>query len=202
MAEDVIPIFNRHLENIGEQKKISLFIYTRGGDMVTPLRLVKLIRSYCNEFEVLIPYRCHSAGTLIALGAHKVVMGKLGELSPVDPVTMHPYNPQNPLNPQQRLEISVEDLNSYFLLAREMAKVKEEGWNSEFVNALFRVVHSIKSSADYMGFESIKNLAKEEEKLLEKVRKKEITPSEELTSLFTSSYNILTKLIDNIRVKC
>ncbi|MCD6318149.1 chemotaxis protein CheA [Candidatus Aerophobetes bacterium] len=82
-----------------------------------------------------------------------------------------------------------------------LAKVKEEGWNSEFVNALFRVVHSIKSSADYMGFESIKNLAKEEEKLLEKVRKKEITPSEELTSLFTSSYNILTKLIDNIRAE-
>ena len=174
VAEDVIPIFNRHLENIGEQKKISLFIYTRGGDMVTPLRLVKLIRSYCNEFEVLIPYRCHSAGTLIALGADKIVMGRLGELSPVDPTTMHPYNPQNPLNPQQKLEISVEDLNSYFLLAREMAKVKEEEMEKVFSN-LVEKIHPLSLGNAYRAYRMGKMIA---EKLLEMPKAKKFSKEE------------------------
>ena len=126
VAEDIIPIFARHLEKIGKQDKISLFLYTRGGDMITPIRLIKLMRSYANEIEMIIPYRAHSAGTLISIGADKIVMGRLGELSPVDPSTGHPFNPENPLNQKQKMEISVEDLNSYFLLAKEKAGVKDE----------------------------------------------------------------------------
>ncbi len=126
VAEDIIPIFARHLEKIGRQDKISLFLYTRGGDMITPIRLIKLIRSYADEVEMIIPYRAHSAGTLISIGADKIVMGRLGELSPVDPSTGHPFNPENPLNQKQKMEISVEDLNSYFLLAKEKAGVKDE----------------------------------------------------------------------------
>jgi len=82
-----------------------------------------------------------------------------------------------------------------------LTKVRQKGWNSELVNALFRVIHSLKSSADYMGFDRIKNLAREEEGLLEKIRKEKISPSEELTSLFISSYNVLTKLIDNVKAE-
>lgn len=180
IADDVIPIFNRHLENIikttepRENLKISLFLYTRGGDMVAPLRLVKLIRSYCNEFEVLVPYRCHSAGTLIALGADKIAMGKLGELSPVDPTTIHPYNPQNPLNPQQKLGISVEDLNSYFLLAREMAKVKEEEMDKVFTN-LVEKIHPLSLGNAYRTLRMGKLIA---EKLLEMPKTKRFSSDE------------------------
>jgi len=126
VADDIIPIFARHLEKIGKQDKISLFLYTRGGDMITPIRLIKLMRSYTDEIEMIIPYRAHSAGTLISIGADKIVMGRLGELSPVDPSTGHPFNPENPINKKQKMEISVEDLNSYFLLAKEKAGVKDE----------------------------------------------------------------------------
>ena len=82
-----------------------------------------------------------------------------------------------------------------------LAKVRQEGWNSELVNTLFRLIHSLKNSADYMGFDRIKNLAREEEGLLEKIKKKKISPSEELTSLFISSYNVFTKLIDNVKAE-
>ncbi|MCK4592135.1 hypothetical protein KAT63_01695 [Candidatus Parcubacteria bacterium] len=126
VADDIIPIFAKHLEKIGKQNKISLFLYTRGGDMITPIRLIKLMRSYAEEIEMIIPYRAHSAGTLISIGADKIVMGRLGELSPVDPSTGHPFNPENPANQKQKMEISVEDLNSYFLLAKEKAGVKDE----------------------------------------------------------------------------
>ncbi|MBU4299273.1 hypothetical protein KJ636_04480 [Patescibacteria group bacterium] len=162
IADEVVPIFNRHLENFGHQKKISLFLYTRGGDMVAPLRLVKLIRSYTQDFELIIPYRAHSAGTLIALGANKILMGKLGELSPTDPSTMHPFNPVNPQNPQQKLEINVEDINSYFLLAKEKAGVKNEQMN-EIYKQLGEKLHPLSLGNAYRAIRMAKQIA---EKLL------------------------------------
>ena len=126
IAGDIVPLLGNLLDGIGKVKKISLLLYTSGGDMLAPIRIVKLIRNHCDEFEVLVPYKAHSAGTLICLGADTIVMGKLGELTPVDPTTGHPFNPQNPANPQQNLEVSVEDLNSYLLFAKEKAEVKSE----------------------------------------------------------------------------
>ncbi len=102
--------------------------------MVVPIRIVKLIRSYCKKFGVLVPYRAHSAGTLIALGADEIVMTKLGELTPVDPTTGHPFNPIDPVDPKKRLEISVEDITSYLLLAKEKGNVKRSKTSEIYEN--------------------------------------------------------------------
>jgi hypothetical protein len=109
-------------------------------------------------FEVLVPYKAHSAGTLIALGADRIVMGKLGELTPVDPTTWHPFNPQNPANPQQRLEVSVEDLNSYFLFAKEKAGVKA-GQMVDVYKMLIEKLHSLSIGNAYRAYRMAKLLA-------------------------------------------
>jgi hypothetical protein len=124
IGDDVIPIFFRHLKLIGNRENIDLFLYTRGGDMVVPIRIVKLIRSYCKNFGILVAYRAHSAGTLITLGADEIVMTRLGELTPVDPATTHPFNPQD--DQGKVIGISVEDINSYFLLAKDKGNVKKD----------------------------------------------------------------------------
>lgn len=121
IGEDVIPILFRHLELTGDRENIDLFLYTRGGDMVVPIRIVKLLKNYCHELGVLIPYRAHSAGTLIALGADEIVMTKLGELTPIDPTTQHPFNPQDTQG--KAIPISVEDITSYLLLAKDKGNV-------------------------------------------------------------------------------
>ena len=126
IAGDIVPLLGNLLDKMGKAKKISLLLYTSGGDMLAPIRIVKLIRNHCDTFEVLVPYKAHSAGTLICLGADAIVMGKLSELTPVDPTTGHPFNPQNPADPKQRLEVSVEDLNSYLLFAKEKADIKSD----------------------------------------------------------------------------
>jgi len=126
IGDDVIPIIFRHLELIGNRNNIDLLLYTRGGDMVTPIRIVKIIRSFCKKFSILIPYRAHSAGTLIALGADEIVMTKLAELTPVDPTTGHPFNPRDPVDQKKPIPISVEDITSYFLLAKDKIKIKED----------------------------------------------------------------------------
>jgi len=134
IGDDVIAIFYRHLELIGNKDNIDLFLYTRGGDMITPIRIVKLIRSYCKKFGILIPYRAHSAGTLVALGADEIVMTKLGELTPVDPTTGHPFNPRDPIDPKKIIPISVEDITSYLLFASEKGKIKDEKMQDIFEN--------------------------------------------------------------------
>ena len=183
IAGDIIPLLGNLLDGIGKVKKISLLLYTSGGDMLTPIRIVKLIRNHCDEFEVLVPYKAHSAGTLICLGADTIVMGKLGELTPVDPATGHPFNPQNPANPQQKLEVSVEDLNSYLLFAKEKAEVKSEQMIDAY-KLLVEKLHPLSIGNAYRAYRMARLLTErllwlhmDKEKDNEKIKKvvKEIT---------------------------
>lgn len=183
IAGDIVPLLGNLLDGIGKVKKISLLLYTSGGDMLAPIRIVKLIRNHCEEFEVLVPYKAHSAGTLICLGADTIVMGKLGELTPVDPTTGHPFNPQNPANPQQKLEVSVEDLNSYLLFAKEKAEVKSEQM-IEAYKLLVEKLHPLSIGNAYRAYRMARLLTErllwlhmDKEKDGEKIKKiiKEIT---------------------------
>lgn len=121
IAPDVTPVIFRHLEMLGEQPRIDLFLYTRGGDILTPWRLIQLLREYTGELGVLVPYRAYSAGTLLCLGADELLMGKMAELGPIDPSVVNAFNPQDPLNARARVPVNVEDVYSYLSLAREKA---------------------------------------------------------------------------------
>ena len=94
IAGDIFPFCHQHLQRIGKQKSVSLFLYTRGGLTMAGFGIVNLFREFCNDFSVIIPFRAHSCGTLIALGANKILMTKMGQLSPIDPSVDHPLGPQ------------------------------------------------------------------------------------------------------------
>jgi hypothetical protein len=123
---DIIPVISKQLRIIGKTSNIDLFLYSTGGDTMVPWRLVSMIREYCDKFSVLIPYKAHSAATMIALGADEVVMTDLSELSPIDPSTANVFNPQDPQNPQVKIPISVEDVMAYFDLAKNKFGIKNE----------------------------------------------------------------------------
>jgi hypothetical protein len=100
---------------------------------MTGFRVVHLIREYCtSQFTVIVPFRCQSTGTLIALGADKIVMLPEGQLSPVDPSISGPYNPMIPGIPIQpgaplpALPVSVEEVVSYISLAKEVGGLQGE----------------------------------------------------------------------------
>lgn len=126
IAMDIIPIISKQLQNIGKTENIDLFIYSSGGDTMVPWRLVSMIREHCNKFSVLIPYKAHSAATMISLGADEIVMTDLSELSPIDPSTANVFNPQDPQNPQNRIPISVEDVMAFFDLAKNKFGIKSD----------------------------------------------------------------------------
>ena len=120
-------VFCRTLRKIGTKvPKIDLFLYTAGGDTMVPWRVVSMIREYCDTFSVLIPYKAHSAGTMISLGADEIVMSDLSEISPIDPSTANIFNPSDPTNPQNKIPISVEDVIAYFDLAKNKFGIKSD----------------------------------------------------------------------------
>ncbi len=126
VAMDIIPIISNQLRKIGKQEKIDLVLYSAGGDTMVPWRLVSMIREYCDRFSIIIPYKSHSAATMIALGADEIVMSDMSELSPIDPSTANIFNPIDPKNPQSRIPISVEDVMAYFDLAKNKFGIKND----------------------------------------------------------------------------
>lgn len=134
-----------HLRKIGKVEKLDLFLYTRGGhtDCVWPL--VNMLRGHCKKLGVLVPFRAHSAGTLLCLGANEVVMGPAAEISPVDPTTGNVFNPPDEFNPGARKGISVEDVAAYMALARDEKKVnlKQESSILEVFKKLTDQVHPL-----------------------------------------------------------
>jgi hypothetical protein len=124
IAGDVVSLVHEHILALKEEEraKLDLFIYSRGGQSDVPWSIVSMFREFSQKgsFSVLIPYRAHSAATVIALGADEIVMTKKAELGPID-ITMGsgPYNPTEK-DSNQRLPISVEDVTGYFSLLEKV----------------------------------------------------------------------------------
>mgnify|MGYP000592676900 CR=1 FL=1 len=159
IAPDVVQVIYRHMEKIGTRPTLDLFLYTRGGDVLTPWRLVNLFREYTSHFSVLVPFRAYSAGTLLCLGADEIVMGKMGELGPIDPSVINPFNPQDPASPSARLPVNIEDVYSYMaLIAEKMGIYSEEATARAFL-LLAEKIHPLALGNVHRNWLLIRSLA-------------------------------------------
>ena len=196
IAPDAILPLYQHLSKMGKQKRIDLFLYTRGGDVITPLRINYLLREFTEEFNVIVPFRAYSAGTLLCLGADEIVMGVLGELGPIDPSVSNFFNPVDPNNPNARIPISVEDVFAYLSLARERGNQLGEHEMNTVFQALTEKIHPLSLGNIHRNYILIRNLA---EKLLnlrkDSMSKAQIKEIVDLLTekLYTHSYLISRK---------
>src|ERR1700687_5198184 len=94
LADEQMLLLYEHLRRIGKQKRLGLWLYSRGGASEVPWKVVSLIREFSDSLQVLIAYRASSAATVIALGADQIVMTEMAELGPIDPSRWHPLLPQ------------------------------------------------------------------------------------------------------------
>ena len=115
ISSDVIPFIYKHLTKIEDSRKISLFIYTTGGLVISGYGIVNMIREYCDEYDVIIPFKCLSTGTLMALGANSIIMSKMGQLGPVDPSLNHPLGPTIENMSTRTIPVNVEDVVSFLI---------------------------------------------------------------------------------------
>lgn len=54
IGPDVDDIFVEHLDAIWPAEKISLVLYTTGGNTATAWRLINLLRTFCDELEIIV----------------------------------------------------------------------------------------------------------------------------------------------------
>lgn len=168
IASDVIDLFISHLDRIGPVQTLILYLYTRGGDTSAAWNIVNLLRMYCEELIVVIPHKAHSSGTIISLGADKIIMTKQATLSPIDPSVNHPLNPHIPGAPEGvGFPVSVEAVKGYIDLAKEEIGIKKEALSS-ILNNISEKVHPLILGQVFRSRAQIKMLAT---RLLEKQMK-------------------------------
>lgn len=144
IASDILIYFTNHLDIIGGVPKISLYLYTRGGETLSAWSLVNLIRNFCKDFEVIIPFHCHSAGTLICLGANRIIMTKQATLGPIDPSINGIMNPQvNINNKNVKVPVSVEFVNGYLEMVTKELKIKNNHALSTIITNLSNQIHPL-----------------------------------------------------------
>lgn len=80
-----ITYFEELLYDAEITKPLHLLLATPGGDGETAVRIVRAAQARCTELVVIVPDQAKSAGTLLALGAHGIMMSTTSDLGPVDP---------------------------------------------------------------------------------------------------------------------
>jgi hypothetical protein len=82
---DTVPRFEDLIYDASPDEDLHLILQTPGGDGETAVRMAKQAQSRCRRFVVIVPDQAKSAGTILAMGAHEIMMGPTSDLGPVDP---------------------------------------------------------------------------------------------------------------------
>jgi hypothetical protein len=143
ISAEAVDHFTDHLDATGVTKKITLVLYTQGGDTLAAWNIVNLIRQFCDELEVIVPAKCLSAGTLMSLSANKIVMTKQATLGPIDPSIMGPLNPMIPGAANARAPVSVEAIRGYLDLATKELGIKDGGNLTQIFTFLSQQIHPL-----------------------------------------------------------
>lgn len=112
MAGDAISQIIQQIDIIPyDKKEVDFLIISNGGDPITSLRIISLLRERFKKVSVLLPYVAYSAATVLALGADEIVMHPYSNLGPVDPQLTVSHSNEKGI--QEHLQFSSEDLRNY-----------------------------------------------------------------------------------------
>ena len=144
IAPDCIDLFVDLLDQIGPTKKISLILHTNGGQTLAAWRFVNLILTFCDDLEVIIPSKALSAGTLISIGANRLIMSKQAALGPIDPSVNNPLNPQvNHAGQMLRVPVSVENVRGYLDAAKDDLGINNQDSLTQILLGLSQQIHPL-----------------------------------------------------------
>jgi hypothetical protein len=85
-----ITFFEELIADADPDEKLHLLLDTPGGDGESAVRLARSAQARCSELTIIVPNQAKSAGTLLAMGAHHILMGPTSDLGPVDPQFQSP----------------------------------------------------------------------------------------------------------------
>ena len=120
-----------------DKKEIDLLIISNGGDPITSLRIISLLRERFEKISVLLPYVAYSAATILALGADEIIMHPFSNLGPIDPQLI--VSKQNFQGQPQQMHFSSEDLRNYIDFLKSDVNLTDQ---SQLNSALMPLINS------------------------------------------------------------
>ncbi len=78
---------HQFIANVSKRRRrdrVVLVLITSGGDADAAYRMARCLQACYKHVTVFVPGWCKSAGTLLAIGAHRIVMSPFAELGPLD----------------------------------------------------------------------------------------------------------------------
>ncbi|MDQ4032177.1 MAG: ATP-dependent Clp protease proteolytic subunit [Actinomycetota bacterium] len=85
ITDTSITLFTELLHDVDDSSDLHLMLWSPGGDGEVAVRLARMAQAACRRFVVVVPEMAKSAATILALGAHEVLMGPTSDLGPIDP---------------------------------------------------------------------------------------------------------------------
>jgi len=110
--------FMEACSNIGNERKLDLFLHSPGGDPDAVEQICEYLRTRFDHIRAIVPLNAMSAATMIALGADEILMGAHSQLGPIDPqlTVVMPEGPRT---------YSAQAIKDQFALAVEQCKDPE-----------------------------------------------------------------------------
>jgi hypothetical protein len=113
----------------GKKFRCVLSLETMGGDPHQAYRMARFLNLFFGgRFECMVPTRCKSAGTLIALGANKLVAGFQTELGPIDMQVWQDGHRPSGLVASSALDYLERESKLWTMMNIE--QLCEEGWST------------------------------------------------------------------------
>lgn len=79
-----VVLFEDLIYDASPETDLHIILASPGGDGETAVRLVRAAQARCKELTIIVPDQAKSAATLMALGAHHILMSATSDLGPID----------------------------------------------------------------------------------------------------------------------
>jgi serine dehydrogenase proteinase len=111
--DDLVPVLYECLRTVGRVERMDLVLATVGGTVTVARRVAVLLGEFTAALTIVVPHQARSAGTLLCLGAHELLLGPMAELSPIDPNLSATWPPP----PDGTDRLSAEDVRAFVRMA-------------------------------------------------------------------------------------
>ena len=133
-------LFLDRLKSLGHMPRLSMVLVSNGGSGLASLRIASILRQYCDFLQIIVPSRCASAATMLALAADEIVMSPAGYLTAIDSSITHELNPKGPDG--LPVSVSVDQVKRIIHYLQDEGLSHDENGNIEGAyRTLFKYLH-------------------------------------------------------------
>ena len=154
---DHLPRFYETLSSLPKNDTIYVFMHCRGGDVNAARRLLLLLREKYTNVIFIVPFFCESAGTIMALGATKVIAGPLAQFSPIDPHLNGGINEES----EAQQALSFQDIKRFREVGQDWFNINTEEAGGEILAVLTNSIFPPSLTAFYRSVEEVRQIASE-----------------------------------------